>query len=176
MDARMIAPEDMDAAAVLDCGHAPTWRLGHPYAPDAATRTMVVGTGTVDARVCRCECGELYVDHGVGTGTATDPDTGRTYCYPCAGDLEAARFAASDRWLAYDAPVPGSRAGDPHALTTWTGRELARVTRSRIGRGGFGSRVVYLRAVAPDGSEWYGRHSADWCEAVTLHRVKGGAR
>ena len=70
--------------------------------------------------------------------------------------------------------MPGDAIG--HRITTWTGRTLARVTSRTIGRGGFGSRVVYLRAVAPDGSRWHGRHSADWSEAVTLHRCKGSAR
>jgi hypothetical protein len=103
---------------------------------------------------------------GTGTGRAIDAD-GRTYCYPCAGDREVAQMATAGAYLAYDTGKP--------ELTTWTGRTLARVTSRTIGRGGFGSRVVYLRAVAPDGSRWYGRHSADWCECVTLHRCKGAS-
>lgn len=154
----------------LDCGHEPTYRLGHAYSPDAATRAM---TGAVNAADCRCECGQPYAAHGVGTGSATDGRTGRTYCYPCANVAESAAFLASDTYLGYDTPTDPVAGGSRRDLiTTWTGGELARVTHRWIGRGGFGSRMVYLRAIAPDGSRWHGRHSADWSEAVTLHRSK----
>lgn len=49
--------------------------------------------------------------------------------------------------------------GDGKALTLWTGEPIARVTVERkVSGGGFhyGS-LYYYRAVAPDGSEWYGR-------------------
>ena len=128
------------AAPLLDCGHPMTNR---------------------DA-----DDGSLWPT-GPGAGRAID-STGRSYCYPCAGDHEAEAFAIAADYLAYDTGKP--------ELTTWTGRTLARVTDRWIGRGGFGSRVVYLRAVSPDGSRWHGRHSADWSEAVTLHRCKGSAR
>ena len=106
------------------------------------------------------------------SGIATDAE-GRTYCYPCADAREAAAFAAADRYTAYETPWPSVYG---YHLTTWLGHELARVTSRRIGRGGFGSRVAYLRAIAADGSRWYGRHSADWSELVTLHRCKGNGR
>ena len=111
------------------------------------------------------DCGHPMTNRGdgPGTGRAIDAD-GRSYCYPCAEREERARFLAADRWTAYDT--------GNGAISTWTGGTLARVTDRRIGRGGFGSRMVYLRAVAPDGSRWHGRHSADWSEAVTLRRAK----
>ena len=120
------------------------------------------------------DCGHPMTNRDAwpGAGRAIDSD-GRTYCYPCAGKAEAARFAASDRWTAYDVRDQSRAPAIVYHLTTWTGRELARVTDRWTGRGGFGSRMVYLRAVAPDGSHWYGRHSADSGEAVTLHRSKG---
>ena len=124
-----------------------------------------------DALGCGHPCPE---PSGIGTGFARDAD-GQTYCYPCAEDREVAAFAAADAYVAYDVPDDRRDGRHGYRITTWTGRELARVTHRRIGRGGFGSRVAYLRAVAPDGSRWYGRHSADWSEAVTLHRSKGNA-
>jgi hypothetical protein len=118
------------------------------------------------------DCGHpSTADAGIGTGDSADA-AGFLRCYACSDAAESAAFLAADRYTAYETEWPSTFG---YRLTTWLGHELARVTSRTIGRGGFGSRVVYLRAVAPDGSRWYGRHSADWSECVTLHRCKGGA-
>ena len=119
------------------------------------------------------DCGHPMTnrDASPGAGRAIDAD-GRTYCYPCAGAMEAAAFLAADTYTAYDVAVDGRDAHHGYTITTWTGHTLAHVHDRWTSRGGFGSRMVHLRAVAPDGSRWYGRHSTD-CECVTLHRSKG---
>lgn len=85
-------------------------------------------------------------------GYATRQD-GSHICYPCAD--AAARLArdVSGRCDCY-------LASDGKMLTTWTGGNLLRVTSERevIGRGFGGARTerTYLRATAPDGSQWHG--------------------
>jgi hypothetical protein len=151
----MIAPPV--EGAPLGCGHP----CPHQYTP---------GPGVIlaDRGTWRCTCGKLYgAGHGIGTGYARDRD-GRTLCYPCAEDAEARDFAAAQHWTAY---------ADKGAITTWTGRELARIVSERIRYDHpSGHPVTHVRAVAPDGSRWWGRYLADWTQAVTLHRNKGGTR
>ena len=145
--------------APLDCGHP----CPHQYIP---------GPGVIlaDRETWRCTCGRTYLAHGIGTGYARTRD-GRTLCYPCAEDAEVRDFAAAQDWTAYAIIAPPSR------ITTWTGRELARIVKHWTRRDHpSGQPVTHLRAVAPDGSRWYGRFIADWTQAVRLHRNKGGTR
>ena len=70
--------------------------------------------------------------------------------------------------------------GDGKQLTTWTGDELATVTRETTSRTGFhGSTLTHIRAIAPDGSTWYGKGAGrGMCimirraKAATLPRAK----
>jgi hypothetical protein len=154
-----------DTPAILDCGDPPTHKLGHAYAPNAATRAML-GSGTIDARQCVCECGEPYAAHGIGTGYAQTPD-GRTICYAHAETEERAAFAVADAWTAYDSGA---------TITTWTGAVLARVESSWLTGGHAAGRMHHVRAIAPDGSRWWGKYLDGWSECVTLRRVKGPIR
>lgn len=88
---------------------------------------------------------------GGGTGRAYDND-GRTLCYACADAAERARVAAGDTLVAYVSSTG-------NAITTWSGGELMRITSLTSAPIGWqGSRVYFVRAVAPDGSKWYGRN------------------
>lgn len=70
-------------------------------------------------------------------------------CERHANEREAALMAASSDWFGY-------LSSDGSAITTWLGGHLACVTRADVRRVGFGGSRVYWRAVAPDGSRWYG--------------------
>ncbi len=61
---------------------------------------------------------------------------------------------------------------DGKTLTTWTGDELARVTRETSSRTGWQrSSMTHIRAVAPDGSQWHGK-GAGRGMCLKIHRVK----
>jgi hypothetical protein len=84
--------------------------------------------GNAVARGTLLDCGHTLraPDDGtalgrIGTGYAGIPDSREVVCYPCAEDREAAAFATADAFPAYDV-----LRGAGHAITTWTGRELAR--------------------------------------------------
>ncbi len=103
-----------------------------------------------------CDCGHAPTPRGNVGGVGTMPD-GRRLCLPCAEDAEVAAFAKADRYFAYLTRRDGRL-----VLTTWTGRKLADVTRANerklggtFGGSGHVTRT-YLRAVAPDGSQWHG--------------------
>lgn len=93
----------------------------------------------------------------------------RPVCIPCAERRERAAFAKARRYFGY-------LSSDGARVTCFPGGELARVVRETTGRNGgafgsghwgtcartharkwFGATTTYVRAVAPDGSEWAGR-------------------
>jgi hypothetical protein len=106
----------------------------------------------------------------VGTGYATWGPTGETLCYACADARERQAIAdGADRFGAYV-----SETG--RTLTTWTGGTLATVTALWKGPRRWSDRqgdwrMEYVRAVTPDGREWYGAHNADW-QCVTMRARK----
>jgi hypothetical protein len=106
---------------------------------------------------------------GVGTGRATDPKTGKTMCYPCAEENERKAFAEARIYGAY-------LSSDGKKIATWTGAVLASVvsygaSSLRYTPSGGRYRMEYVRAEAPDGSQWYGSKS-DSMDAIVLHRLK----
>lgn len=95
---------------------------------------------------------------------------GERICYPCSDAGERATFATSDVFIAYVSD-------DGKSITTWPGGFLARVTYVSRTSGGFGSlpgrrgSVYAVGAIAPDGSEWYGRNAGAGM-AIRLRRKK----
>lgn len=117
------------------------------------------------------DCGHTVTSDpdGISTGRATDPDTGRTMCYPCAEAFEQDKIETADTYTAYVS-------SDGKRITTWTGATLAVVTSYGVGSTRFtpsgGSyRMRTLRARTPDGAEWYGSGS-DSMDVITIRRLK----
>lgn len=112
------------------------------------------------------DCGHILVKpEGVGTGYATTPND-FTMCYPCADEWQRSEMANSNEAFGY-------LAGDHKYITTWTGGELARVVGYGKDRSGFyRSEIHYVRAVAPDGSQWYGRNGGEGM-SIKIKRAKG---
>jgi hypothetical protein len=119
------------------------------------------------------DCGHVPTPHGVHLpGYARDAETSATSCYPCAEEAERLAFRAADTYVGY---LVGT---DGHALhvTTWTGAHLARVVRHTVSRSGWhGSEVHTWRAIAPDGSEWYGRNAGIGM-VTTMRRARTSSR
>ena len=111
------------------------------------------------------DCGHPDQPHATGTGHGLTA-AGATLCYPCADDSTRAMIAAGSAVVLYDT-------GDPD-LTTWTGGAMLRVTDRGTFRYNMGGRMTTLRAVDPTGRYWHGRHSADWCQCVTMRRGTAG--
>lgn len=112
------------------------------------------------------DCGHApTATEGIGTGTAHAPD-GTTMCYACAEKTERDAFAKARVFTGYVSSA------HPGTFTTWTGGELAKVTRSAAGRTrwtptGGQYRMRYITAVSPDGRTWMGHGSDNW-ELFTL--------
>lgn len=116
------------------------------------------------------DCGHAatVVPESIGTGIAHSAD-GRTLCYECANRAEVAAFAKARAFTGYVTEA------HPGTFTTWTGHELAKVTRTWLSKArytptGGQYRMRYVHATAPDGSTWRGQGSDNW-EVFTLHRT-----
>lgn len=126
---------------------------------------------TMDLTPFTPDCGHTVTPKpgSVGTGKATDPDTGRTMCYPCAETAEREAIRTADVYSGY---ITDSR---PKEFTTWTGAVLGKVTSCIRGAKQFGNDGPYrMRSVTvrtPDGAEWYGRGKDDM-DAITIRRSK----
>jgi hypothetical protein len=104
------------------------------------------------------------------TGYAIIPMTKETVCYACADRWTREQMLASDKFGVY-------LSSDGKTLTTWTGGELARVTDEWKSSGGgfhFGP-LTHVRAIAPDGSLWYGKGSGRGM-CLTIHRQRSGRK
>lgn len=98
------------------------------------------------------------------TGYARTP-ANFTMCYPCADVHDRAAMANANEHFGY-------LSGDGKSITTWTGGHLARVTQHGKARLGFhGSMIHAIRAVAPDGSQWYGRNGGEGMH-IKIKRAK----
>lgn len=100
-----------------------------------------------------------------GTGYATNSNNSLV-CYDCANVNELTAFKAANRYDAY-------LSNDGLKITTWTGCELAKVTRKwRTSAGGFASRTIItrIRATAADGSAWCGQGPGEgmYCRLTRL--------
>jgi len=120
------------------------------------------------------DCGAVFPTHPPGyigdRGYADYPDyaDGARVCYPCADVRARADMAKALRFFAY----LGRDARGP-ILTTWTGGILARCesVTEREGINFDGTSRFYFRAVAPDGSRWYGS-GAGYGMHARMHRAK----
>lgn len=126
----------------------------------------------MDQATC-ADCGATFPRLAVG---ASGPSgyairwNGERICYPCSDVSERAAFAVFDVFIAYVS-------GDGKSITTWPGGFLARVTYMSRTSSGFGSlpgrrgSVYTISAIAPDGSEWYGRNAGPGM-SIRLRRKK----
>lgn len=100
-------------------------------------------------------------------GYATDA-YGDTMCFRCAAEADQRRMAQDGAVTGY-VNEPGRR------ITTWPGLPLMTITHLTHGPWRYTSggrwRTRYVRAVAPDGSYWYGRGS-DAHDLITMRRYR----
>lgn len=121
------------------------------------------------------DCGHAYHPPGPAggpAGYATDPETNRTMCYPCADGRQRAEIAALPVCGRHGAYFDDRKA----ELTTWPGGRLATVTAAHYGPVRYtptGGRYRRLngRAVSPDGHVWAFR-GTDTMDCVTMRRIK----
>lgn len=110
-------------------------------------------------------CGHLPTPSGIGTGVAHF--RGNTYCYPCAEEREREEIATARRYTAYVS-------ADHKRLTTWTGAELAEITRyvvrDQVAPGGQRYRMRYVWATTPDGHKWHGS-GTDAHDVISVRRT-----
>lgn len=102
------------------------------------------------------DCGHepTVTDSTFTNGTARDRD-GKTFCYDCASKPDIEAVERGEELYAYVS-------GDGKRITTWPGNELMRVTRNISARTGFyNSKVHYIRAVSPNGREYYGKNGGN---------------
>lgn len=119
----------------------------------------------MDAKILDCGHQRAVTD-GIGAGYATDANTGKTMCYPCADSRQAAEMsAAPEKFVAYvDC--------DGKNITTWSGGVLARVTYHTTSRTGwYRSQIHYWGARDADGRYWYGRNGGPGM-VIQLRRYK----
>lgn len=116
-------------------------------------------------------CGHTPTPAGIGTGWATDPATGATYCYPCADRRERAAFLVAGM-IGQPFTAYVSSSGD---LTTWPGGLLATgVPRAhRVSRSGWQGSEVHSWRFRYQDAEWYGRNGGPGM-VITVRRTKGG--
>jgi len=117
------------------------------------------------------DCGAVFPTHPPGyTGGSgyVDYADGARVCYPCGNVRQRVELAETRHFCAY----LGRDARGP-ILTTWTGGILARCesVTERKGINFGGTSRFYFRAVAPDGSRWYGS-GAGYGMYVHMHRAK----
>jgi hypothetical protein len=105
------------------------------------------------------DCGHEAIPQGVGTGYAHLID-GRRVCYSCADE-------AQRRQVVQDHTFVGYLDSDARRVTTWTGGELAKVTRTKP----TADDKVSVWAVTPDGRYWYGR-GAGRGMVLTMRTIK----
>lgn len=141
--------------------------LTYPITYDG--RTFLPG-GEVPAQPGpRLNCGHDAVPEGIAPGWYADGG-GYTWCRADAQLIEAAEFAASDAYTAYLSLK---------LIVTGSGAVLAKVISQAASNlwtptGGWYQRFD-VRAVADDGSRWYGRSYSNTC-LITLRRVKARQR
>ena len=107
---------------------------------------------TTEATVFMCDCGHPESPHSSFTrGFGRDAD-GKTYCYDCCAEGDRRRMRETGRIVAY-------LSSDGNTVQNWPGTVLARVTQETKRRmyGCCVSDRTFIRAVAPDGSRWYGQ-------------------
>jgi hypothetical protein len=134
-------------------------------------RSIQEAYADLSARGFSCGCpvppfGEVFP--GTGTcGYAMRPtEEGMQYvCIPCAEEAELQAFLSAEVCGCY-------LSSDGRALTTWTGKQLARVTQEWSSRGGFGAKLTHVRAVDSAGRRWYGKGSGRGM-CLTVRRAKG---
>jgi hypothetical protein len=95
-------------------------------------------------------------------GFVTDRTTNKTLCYTCAAEAHAAKWDTAPEGhkdIAYLTQEKAPGGLGPFTLTTWTGEQLARITRIRKSRcwgfGGWHTRYTF-NAIDRKGNPWHG--------------------
>lgn len=161
--------------AILDCGHKPD--KGQPATVDGKTIMgwqFVIRDGRKICHACDSSrvlsCGHHPSPHSPATtGTAHMPD-GREICWSCADEMQREELKDRSR------PFVGYVSGDGLGITSWSGGNLMRVTRSvpcTLTRRSWihGKAYSSIRATDCHGGRWYGRGSPG--VAITLRPCKG---
>lgn len=102
------------------------------------------------------DCGHAptVTDSKLTNGIARDAD-GKTFCYDCASKPDIEAVERGEEVFAYISC-------DGKQVTTWPGNPLMRVTYNGTARTGFyDSTIHYIRAVAPNGREYYGKNGGN---------------
>lgn len=101
------------------------------------------------------DCGHAPTPgNGLSTGRAYDAD-GKTCCYNCASQPDIDAIERGEEVFAYTS-------SDGKKITTWPGNELMKITYNGTARTGFYSSTIhYIRAVAPNGREYYGKNGGN---------------
>lgn len=102
------------------------------------------------------DCGHAptATDSKLTNGIASDAE-GKTYCYGCASKPDIEAVERGEEVFAYIS-------SDGKEVTTWPGIKLMKVTYNGTARTGFyGSTIHYIRAVAPNGREYYGKNGGN---------------
>ncbi len=105
----------------------------------------------------KLDCGHAptVTDSKLTNGIARDSETGKTMCYDCASQPDIAAVERGESVYAYVS-------SDGKRITTWPGIGLMRVTYNGTARTGFhGSSISYIRAIAPNGREYYGKNGGN---------------
>ena len=100
------------------------------------------------------DCGHASKPEGIAAGYARTED-GKKICYDCASKPDIEAVERGEEVFAYVS-------SDGKQITTWPGNPLMRVTYNGTARTGFyGSTIHYIRAVAPNGREYYGKNGGN---------------
>jgi len=118
------------------------------------------------------DCGHTATPDTVGTGSAIDPRTGATSCYPCSDQREREAITRATTFVAYVST-------DGDALTTWPGGHLATIDpadtrqtgrRTYTPSGGMWTRHVW-HATDVDGGRWIGVNGGPGL-VIGVHRLR----
>lgn len=74
-------------------------------------------------------------------------------CYACCHKQDVAQLLDTSR------PFTAYISSDGRSVTNWPGAALMRVTSESSGRGEFGGRMYYYRAIDTHGKQWHGKGS-----------------
>lgn len=104
----------------------------------------------------KLDCGHFptETDSKFTNGIARD-ENGKSYCYPCASQPDIDAVERGEAVFAYVS-------SDGKKITTWPGIDLMKVTYNGTAPTGFyGASISYIRAVAPNGREYYGKNGGN---------------
>jgi len=101
----------------------------------------------------KLDCGHVASPHSeYTTGYGVD-SSGKKHCYACCHAQDLAQLKDTTK------PFFAYVNGDGKSITNWPGSTLMRITSESTGRGGFGGRMYYYRAIDANGQQWHGKNA-----------------